>query len=433
MKLSALMFLFISFSLANCGRNNTVLFEYTDIDYNKYYQLEEDEYNFLFGIIEVDANYERILITDIIGKSILVYSLDGRLIKKLWPTLDISDSLALKAVPHRDDIRYATTTEELSYIDKDKWNDHLATLEQYFSNSFGGAVFYNDSMIIISATVGVSYRLLKDPPDRFRGIGTLGAYLLVNTNTWNYEVKLIEYNDLGWGQTRTLGIDYKQNLLISSFSDSRQKEYSGTDSVRRKENLDSLWGLAYFDIEGKFIKPIFQIPGEYLYSKAFISDVLEVSSSDGNTFAAYHILPRVYNVETNEYFEIQGIDKVNYDYLEEAISLQSDKKELKEHFKSVISKTNLFISDITVTKKNTILVYFHYYIDYEKRPDNEMTKPYIQEYTFSGKLIKEMEIEKKNEYGKIEFIGYYEDIESLVIFRKSQKGWFYNYLKWGEK
>ncbi|MFP4368836.1 MAG: hypothetical protein ACLFR2_04580 [Candidatus Kapaibacterium sp.] len=394
MKYNLILILIIVLACANCGSKKSD----QNNNSSETYKVIENDTTVLMEVTYLDVMNDKLLFSSRSNNFIALYRMNGELIRTFKPTIDLCDTLALKGYTFRKN-------EKFILYDSTKFTkEGNKQIRQYLTHQYLNACFIDTNNILISGHFK-GLRVYNDNENRISSIALQGGivkYDLIN------DIKIanpLEIQDLLYGQSESLLYDPDENAIIVKCVSSHDNKIH--------------YALALFDLKGNLIRPLMETPSVYYLNKMEHADSPKLFKDGDDIFAAYALLPEIYNINTKEKFQLKNIPYDNYDAFDKLMAEPGRRKAILDSF---LILTATFTNDIYSSANNTILVDIT--IRNKKGAEIDTVRA-IQEYTKSGEFIGQKELIIEDEYGVVKRTLYLPDRKKLLILRKhSEKGWF---------
>jgi hypothetical protein len=381
-------------------------------------KLEEDDSILITSIksISLNTSANRILLSDLgTGKIYLFDFIKGKAIKTFSAYLNLSDSLALKSKPIYDSSYYLTKNDFFKETKNHFGEDYL---KEMIHNIYCNGIFKSDSEIVLNGLIYVIiYNKLIQPENRL-GLEVTYAINNINLNTNNSNINKYD-NKMAAPRIYSLLFDKRNNQVIIDCGN-----YIGV----KNKKFNQLISLAYYSLDGKFIKPICPIPKIMIESGLMYSFVEPniMFNSNFDLICTFPLVEKICNISKNSFFELSNLPVSNKDIFNR---LKNDTSLIRKFGSDLANQFPLKIDNIMLTEKNNYLVNVHLLSINQKNKDS--IRNIIQEYNPKGELLKQIELDIHDEYGKIDRIFYSIPHKALLFFRKSSKlGWFVEFRRW---
>lgn len=328
-----------------------------------------------------------------IGK-IFVYDRQGRLIDFLIPHLDLTDSV----------VRNHRTPDNLNLILRKDWYHKGKSVAddvqaKNLKSEYRNAVFISDTILVILAEV----LTVDQRPDSMKSL--IGLPTLVQYNIFSRKITTVCPIDFVLDSVtplcQFLSYDYHaKELFLGTAHPGIQMSSTLKKVVVPTATRVSLTGHRLGDHLP--LPPEHNVPGLRfnVYTMSFATSNLSES------YAVFNTIPRVYNVMTGTFFNLQNIED-NEEFFYHAHQ-DSDPSRLA----SLVQLFRLDVKHIAMGNGDTLYVSM-----WSKSPENT-NQWNIQKYSTEGRLFQTAMIPSSE--NKIRYVGYSPELNGVIIVRMSQ-------------
>lgn len=340
--------------------------------------------------------------------------IDGSLHSAYMPSIQLSDSIAMKGVYPKKNKKLAFIRE---LIGKDGKMAPQHVISASLSNQFHVSKFINDSLV---ACIGQFFCMVKDVStvdSIIKGRATFGGIVVININ----KKVIVSCSPCEYGGLNTF---VQTSTLLPLGEDSLILPVANYDAVDNM-GYDSAWTLAMYSISGSLRSYINSFPHEgVLYNLMYSNmDQQLCRDSSGSILCTFQSLPYIYNISTNKKIHLDNLVSKNDIFFEKVKSLRLQKS-TQIQWDSLYLDKPFFVTSVESTGDS-------YYVILANRLQLNPWRVLrsVHKYNMDGIFV------KKIEFSQIDLPNlqnlFYDAKNKLVVQAiKASNGWKLLKMKW---